>query len=266
LATAALPRSASASSVPIASEPLVDLGFDPGHEEAGHRGDPGQLLAVGRGLLQPVEVGAHDRAVALHGEDQRDVHAHALAERAGDRRQPGLGGRDLDQQVGPVDGLPQVQRLGEGALGVAGQARLDLQRDPPVDAAAGLPGAAEHVAGLLDVGHGDLADGVVDRGAAGGELADLLVVGGPVRERRGEDGRVGGDPDDVLLADQLLQVAAAQPLARQVVEPDGHAGRGEGGQTVVGHGGSPLRRACSGCAGGATTFSVVKPNSRNSVW
>ena len=88
---------------------------------------------------------------------------------------------------------------------------------------------------MRDVRHGDLADGVVDGGAARGQLAHLLVVDLAVRQRRGEDRRVGRDADDAVLGDQRLQVAALQPLARQVVEPDGDARRGEFCQPFVGH-------------------------------
>jgi hypothetical protein len=121
----------------------------------------------------------------------------------------------------------------------------------------------EEIAGVLDVGDGDRAHGVVDRGTALGELADLLVVGLAVRQCGGEDRGVGGDPDDVLVGDEALQVAAAQALARQVVEPDGDACGGQFGESAVA---APqevlakLRRAA------ATTSSVVKPNSRNKVW
>ena len=74
----------------------------------------GQVVAVGLGLLQPVEEGVHHLAVAVEREDQRDVDADALGQACGDRRQARLGGRDLDEQVGPVDQPPQRAGLGDG--------------------------------------------------------------------------------------------------------------------------------------------------------
>src|SRR5690606_8512928 len=178
-----------------------------------------------------------------------------------------LGGGDLHQQVRPVDRLPQVGGLGDGLVGVAGQAGVDLDRHAPVDAAGGLVDVAEQVRGVAHVGRGQLPHGGVDVGAAGGQLADLLVVGLAVGECVGEDRRVGRDADDVLVADQLGQVAGVEPLTGQVVEPDRHAGLGECCEVVT-HEAFPqsgqeflssARRAA------ATTASVVNPNSRNNV-
>ena len=124
-------------------EPLVDLAVDPGDEERRDGVDLAQVVTVGRGLLQTADVGVDHPAVALQGEDQGHVDADPLGDRRGDRRQAGLGGRDLDQHVGPVDDLPQIGRLGDGGLGVHGQTRLDLDRHPAVDAAGGRVGGGE---------------------------------------------------------------------------------------------------------------------------
>ena len=125
--------------------------------------------------------------------------------------------------------------------GVVREPGVDLDGDPAVDVAGRLEGGGEQVAGVADVVGGDLPDGVVDVGAAGGELTDLLLVGRAVLERGLEDRRVGGDPDDVLGGDQVLQVAGLQALPGQVVQPEGNPGRGEigeraGGALRCGHG------------------------------
>jgi DNA-binding transcriptional MerR regulator len=67
-------------------EAPVDLGVHSGDEEGRHRVDPAQVLTVGRGLLEPSQVGVDDTAVTLEREDQRDVDADSLSDRAGDRR------------------------------------------------------------------------------------------------------------------------------------------------------------------------------------
>ena len=65
---------------------------------------------------------------------------------------------------------------------------------------------AEQVAGVPDVIGGDLADGVVHGGAAGGQFVELLLVGRAVLECGLEDRRVRGHPDDVLVVDQVFRL------------------------------------------------------------
>ena len=98
------------------------------------------------------------------------------------------------------------------AGGVVRQPGVDLDGDPAVGVPGGLEGGGEQVAGVADVVGGDLPDGVVDVGAAGGEFADLLLVGRAVLERGLEDRRVRGHPDDVRVRDQVLEVPGLQPL------------------------------------------------------
>ena len=158
---------------------------------------------------------------------------------------PAMRGGDLDQQVGPVDDLPQLDGLRDGLVGVVGQPRVDLDGHPAVDAVGRLVLLGQHVAGVADVVGGDGADGGVDVGAALGEFLDLLVVGGALGQRGLEDRRVGGDADDALGVDQLLQVAGLQPLAGQVVQPDGDARGGQGREVrVLSHAVRPFAISC----------------------
>jgi hypothetical protein len=61
---------------------LVDLGVDAADEERRHRVDAlARSMPVLRGLLQAGEVGVHDRAVAVLGEDQRHVDRDARGDR-----------------------------------------------------------------------------------------------------------------------------------------------------------------------------------------
>src|SRR5581483_10193978 len=86
-----------------------------------------------------------------------------------------------------------------------------------------------------------------------------------------EDGRVGGDAHDVLVADQLGEVAGGQPLAAEVVQPDRHAFVAEALQCVSHDlsllprtSGQRLTEARDSWAASAT-FSGVNPNSRKST-
>jgi len=122
--------------------------------------------------------------------------------------------------LGPVDEPPQLLGLGDGLGRVAREARGDLDRHPPVDAVGAVVGGAEHVGGPADVVGGDHPGGLADADAAERQVLDLLVVGVALGERVGEDRRVGRHPDHVEVIHQGRQVAGAQPLPADVVQPD----------------------------------------------
>ena len=153
----------------------------------------------------------------------------------GDRRQARLGRRDLDEQVRPVDQPPQVRWPRRSVASVSwARPRVDLDGDPAVAGRWRVVDRAQQVAGVADVGGGDGAQRLLDArprgrpGRAPGRRRSptpLIAVG--------EDRRVGGDADDGVLVDQRLQVAAADAVAGEVVEPDGDAGGGQLGQLLV---------------------------------
>ena len=120
------------SSVPMALEPGIHLGVDTADEEARDRVDPGEVVAADGRELQPGLVRLDDGEVPLDGEDQGDVDADPRPDDLRDRRQAREGRRDLDQRVGPVDDRPQLLGLGDGPVGVVGEPRVDLDRDPAV--------------------------------------------------------------------------------------------------------------------------------------
>jgi hypothetical protein len=74
---AALPWSALASAVPSASRRLSISESTRLMKKDATEWMPGQVDAGGRGLLQAGQVGVHDRAVALLGEDQGHVDRDA---------------------------------------------------------------------------------------------------------------------------------------------------------------------------------------------
>src|SRR5690606_13903409 len=107
------------------------------------------------------------------------------------------------------------------------------------EAAAGGEQVGEEVGGAAHVVGGEHLDDRVDVPALAGEAGDVRVVLGAAGDRGLEDRGVGGHADDVAGLDELLQVAGAHPLPGEVVEPDGHAGVGEGlGAGILGHGSS----------------------------
>ena len=221
---AALPFSAAASGVPIAAQPLVDLGVDPGDEERRDRRDRGDVVPVGRRLLEPGHVRVDDLAVALEREDQRHVDRDPLGQRRGDGGDALGRGRDLDVHVRPVDQPPQLLGLGDRRLGLAREPRVDLERDPPVDAVGGVVDGPQHVGRPADVIGGDHPRRLFDRDLADRQVLDLRLVGVALGEGVGEDRRVRRHAANLEVLDQAGQVAGVEPVPADVVEPDGYAG------------------------------------------
>ena len=212
---------------------LVDLGVHPGDEERCDGMDLGHVVAGLLRSLQAGQIGIHHQAVPFDGEDQCHVDRNSFGDNRSDRRQAGHRRGDLDQEVGPVDDLPQLDRLQDRLVGVMGEARIDLDRYPAVDAVGLLVLLGQHVAGVADVVGGHGADRGVHVGAAFGEFFHLPVVGGALRQCRLKNAGVGGDAHDALGVDQLLQIAGLQSVAGQVVKPYGHARGGQRGEVGI---------------------------------
>jgi hypothetical protein len=123
---------------------LVHRGIDAADEKRCDAVDLRDRLALGDALLEPGQVRVDHLLVHLHAEDQRDVDA--------DARRGGLadGGNalwirgDLDEDVGPIDRLPEALRLRHRRSGVARDVRRDFQRDESV--AALVEQGAQYVA------------------------------------------------------------------------------------------------------------------------
>ena len=183
-------------------------------------------------LLQPGEVGVDHLPIAIEAEDQRHVDADPGADRLGDRLKAGDGRRDLDQGVRSIHRRPELSRLRDGGRGIVRQTGLHLDGDTAVETGGRLVDGQQDVTGRGHVIRGDLEDRVGGAGAGGRQPCHLLGVGVSLRQRAGEDGRVGRDAHDVTGVDQLLQIAAHDPLAAEVIEPDAHAGGRDLGERV----------------------------------
>src|SRR5439155_19443450 len=105
-------------------------------------------------------------------------------------------------------------------------------RDVAVLAVALVPHEAEQVAGVLDVFDGEPQEDLLRVLLLGEYLAELLVVGAALGDRRLEDRRVRRDADDGVVADQLRQLALAQQTAREVIDPHALAELGQLLQTA----------------------------------
>ncbi len=209
-------------------------------------------MPVGPGALEAGEERVHHGLVPLEGEDEGDVDADARGEGLGDGRQPLAAGGDLDEEVGAVHEPPQRLGLGDGEGAVGAQARVDLDRDPAVEGVGAVVHRPQDIARPPDVVGREGAHRFADVDVAEGQVADLLVVRGSFRQGLLEDRRVGRDADDVPGLDELREVAGAEPLTGQVVQPHGDARCGQVGEGI-GHVGTPW------VCGVADQFPVVEP-------
>jgi hypothetical protein len=133
---------------------------------------------------------------------------------------PAGGSGDLDVEVVPFRLRVQARRLLGRALGVVGDQRRELERDPAVDAGGAPVHVGEEVGRVAQVGDRDLEEGLLAREPLRVELGDLLVVVLAARDRLFEDRRVGGEAGDRELVDVALQHPLGQHRARDVVEPE----------------------------------------------
>ncbi len=211
---------------------LVDLGVHARDEERGDRVAV-ERLALLVAALRRAHERLHHALVGLDREQQRDVDVEALVERLLDRRDPRVGGGDLDHHVGAVDELPVLARLLERALRVVGEPRRDLERDVAVLAARLVVDGAQHVAGGLDVAHGHAAVDLAGAQALARQRLELGVVVGRAEDRLLEDRRVGGHAAQRVLLDHALELAALDHAAAELVEPDAGPRLGERGEALV---------------------------------
>ena len=105
------------------------------------------------------------------------------------------------------------------ALGVVGEVRVDLERDPAVLAVAFVPHRLQDVAGGADVVTREREEDLLRVGLDPGDLPDLLVVRVALGDRGLEDRGVGRHADDAL-GDQVGQLAVLDEPARHEVDPD----------------------------------------------
>jgi hypothetical protein len=213
-------------------EPLVDLGVDARDEERGD-GVAVERLALRVAALHRVEERLHHALVVRDREQQRDVDVEALVERLLDRGDPGVGGRDLDHHVGPVDQLPVLAGLLERALGVMGEprARPRATRSRPCRRSRRRPGAARR--SELDVLDRHPAVDLARAQAFAGERGELLVVVGRAEDRLLEDRRIRGHAAERVLLHHALELAGLDRASPDLIEPDAGPGRGQRGKALV---------------------------------
>ena len=152
-------------------------------------------------------------------EQQRDVDRDSGEDRLLDRRQPLRSAGDLDEDV-PRSAAVQVRRLLLRRLGVVGEQRRHLQRDPAVHPVGSVVLGLEQLRGAPDVGQGELEEDLLRVGPGLAELGDLLVVCIAAADRLVEDRRVRRLPRDGELVDVPLKSPVVEHRPGDRVEPE----------------------------------------------
>ena len=196
-------------------EPAVDLGVGAADEERGHPRHRRQVALAG---LQAAKVGLDDLGVAGQGEQKGHVDTAPFGRHGLDGRQALSSARNLHVQIGAVNALAERPGRGQGALGVAGQLRIDLHRDEAVDAVAGLMNRGQRVEGAADVGEHELPVGIGDAQTVGQQPGELLVILGSRGHGLLEDAGIGGEPPHPAL-NPAGQFPVVDPLPAQIVQP-----------------------------------------------
>ena len=104
----------------------------------------------------------------------------------------------LTMRLGSVDALVERPCRVDGAGGVGGQGRRDLDRDEAVVAAALVVHRAQHAERVGDVVDHHAPVGVLDASCVAEQLGELLVVVGAAADGLLEDRRVRGHAPDAV--------------------------------------------------------------------
>src|SRR5262249_43192724 len=139
-----------------------------------------------------------------------------------------------------------------------GEIGRDLHADEAVGAARAVVDRTQRVGRRLDIGDRQLlVEGHHVLVATGDRRAQRRVVAVAAADGPLEDGGIGGDAGEPILADEFFEVAALNELPRQEVEPDRLAMLGQRAYRIHRRA-PPILASCSRAA--ASTRAPVKPN------
>ena len=245
------------------ADPLFDGGVGAADEKAGYAGNFAEIAVGCAQIFQPADIGFNHLAVGFDREQQGDIDIDPFADDRTDRRQPRVGRGNLDHQVGPVDGLPQPYRLGDGALRVIGQIGRAFEADIAVARAGPVIDRAQHIGGGANVGDCQVFIDRVDAGrAAGGKRLDRCGIFIALANRLLKDRGIGRQPHQAVAFDHPRKIAAFDEAAFEIVDPHRLAGSAQSLERVRLHSVHAFASivAASCCRAAASTASGVKPN------
>jgi len=163
-------------------------------KKAGDGGNAFQRLALTGPRFEAGKIGSGDLPVAGQSKQERDIDVDSFGDELLDGGDSLSGGGNLDENVGPIQRLPQAAGLGDGAFGVMSQVRVNLQANVPVLSIHPIVHRAELVGCALNV---TLTENFVnDVGAPSvkGQIPNVFVVKLSAGERFLENGRIRGHP------------------------------------------------------------------------
>jgi hypothetical protein len=175
--------------------------------------------------LEAAHVGVDHLVVAGHREQQRHVDVDASRGELLNRGNALLGRGDLDHDVRPLQPTPQVERLLDRRVTVAGEVGGALERDEPVASIGLLVGGAKQVGGAAYVVECELEEELPWMADPRGDSsAQLVVVAVRAGDGLGEDRGIRGSTGHLAIAHQPSEVPAVEQIARERVEPDRYSG------------------------------------------
>src|SRR5579871_1484444 len=171
--------------------------------------------------LQTRDVGLRNFLIHLQSEEQRDIDVDSFADALLDSRNTFHGGWNLHHEIGTVYRFPQAARVLNGALRVLGQEGRDFQTHVAIALVGAVVDGPQRVGGVLDVL--DSQDLVNRHGI---QILALLqfkqgvgVIGAP-GDGLLKDGGIGSHSPQAVFVDEVLQLAAGNQIAANVIEPD----------------------------------------------
>ncbi len=185
-----LPHGGIAGGVDLLLEQVVYQHIYATDEKARHRGHVADIFTSGSALLQGVEIGVGHLPVILDGENERDIDIDPLSKRAANGGDTRRRGRNLDHQIGPINGLPEAAHLCERPLSIMRQVRGDFDAHKPILPVCLIIDGTEQVGNHTFVGHCQRFVDFFGSLALAQQLLHLLIVGSIVSNRMFKNGRV----------------------------------------------------------------------------
>src|SRR4029434_9530635 len=200
-------------------EGTIHHGVHPTDEERGNRSD---LRRIGT-APEAANVGPRHSLIVTHGEHQSNVDVLPLGDELFDGRNSFGSRRDFNHDVGPCHRSPQTFRLLDSALGVMGQMRRDLEADVTVGAVGLVINNAENIRRHLNVLDGQSFVKIphIRLWVLCQQCAQRVIVIGAAGDGFLENGWIAGDAANAVLFNQPLQLAGANEIAPNVIEPNG---------------------------------------------
>src|SRR5215472_4672577 len=199
----------------------IDQRIDAADKEAGHAGDPAEVVSRRLCCFQSFNEGLSNPHVRFLREEKSHVDVDALAGQLADRRNTLRSSRNFDQDILAGYRPPQPASFGDGSLGVPRKFRRNLQAYVAVTAPRGLIDGKQEIGSVLNIADGNALVDLAGAETLRLELLKKIGVIGAAGDGFFKDRGIRGDAAQAILIDQPLQLSAGDQVATDEVQPDG---------------------------------------------